>query len=531
MSKNAFLKGALILTVAGIIVKIIGSVNRIFLSRLLGGEGIGLYQMAYPVYQLALSVSSAGIPVAISILVAEKIARDDRRGAKRVFKISLSVMIVTGLLFSALLYFGAGWLIERQIVRDARAYYAIIALAPAIFFVTVLSSFRGYFQGLQSMTPTAASQIAEQFLRVVTMIGLAVFLLPYGLEYAAAGASFGAFPGAVAGVLILVYYYCRHARREKLTVGDVTHRQESAWRIIRRIIKLALPVSLANIMLPLTANIDLLIVPARLEVAGYTTAAATELFGYLTGMAVALVNLPTILTASLAASLVPAISEAFTLGNRNTIRYRTETAIRIANLIMIPSCAGLFLLASPISEMLYATPNAGSSIAVLSFGVVLLGIGQVTTGVLQGLGHTTIPLINMVFAALAKVALSWWLTGLPDWGIRGAAWATNADFAVAALLNLLFIYRYIGVGLHIKHTVKALLSAAFMGAGVLLAYDFAMRQTLGNSLSTLTAILIGGIVYLIMMILTGGILKHDLENLPKVGARLSRALEKLKLMK
>ncbi|HEY3425203.1 MAG TPA: polysaccharide biosynthesis protein, partial [Negativicutes bacterium] len=325
MSKDTFLKGALILTAAGILVKLIGSVNRILLSRLLGGEGIGLYQMAYPIYLLALSISSAGIPVAISIIVAEKIAKSDYRGANRVFKISLGVLAITGLLFTFILYFGAGWLIEHHFVRDARAYYAIAALAPAIFFVTILSSYRGYFQGLQMMTPTAISQIFEQLVRVVTMIWLAYLLLPRGLEYAAAGASFGAGPGAAAGLIVLICYYWRQraASQYKMDNQSDAIRQESSVSIISRIIKLALPVSLANIMLPVVSNIDLLIVPARLEVAGFTVEQATELFGYLTGMAIALINLPTILTASLAASLVPAVSEAFTLNNMQRIYQRT----------------------------------------------------------------------------------------------------------------------------------------------------------------------------------------------------------------
>jgi stage V sporulation protein B len=295
LSKDTFLKGAFILTVAGIIVKIIGSVNRILLSRLLGGEGIGLYQMAYPIYLLALSVSSAGIPVAISIIVAEKIALSDYRGANRVFRISLGVLAATGLLFTFLLYFGAGWLIEHHFVRDPRAYYAIAALAPAIFFVTVLSSYRGYFQGLQMMTPTAVSQIFEQLLRVITMIAFAYILLPHGLEFAAAGASFGAGPGAAAGLLVLLYFYWKHKpgfKHQMETQPQII--QETSVSIISRIVKLALPVSLANIMLPVVASIDLLIVPARLEVAGYSVEQATELFGYLTGMAVPLVNLATI---------------------------------------------------------------------------------------------------------------------------------------------------------------------------------------------------------------------------------------------
>lgn len=532
MSKDTFLRGALILTVAGIIVKVIGSVNRILLSRLLGGEGIGLYQMAYPIYLLALSVSSAGIPVAISILIAEKIALGDYRGANRVFRISLAVLAVTGVAFTIILYFGAGWLIEQHFVRDARAYYAIAALSPAIFFVTILSSYRGYFQGLQMMTPTAVSQIVEQLLRVVTMIVLAYMLLPQGLEYAAAGASFGAGPGAAAGLLVLIYFYWRQRRSFQHKMDNQPNiRQEPGTRIISRIVRLALPVSLANIMLPVVSNIDLLIVPARLEVAGYTVEQATELFGYLTGMAVALINLPTILTASLAASLVPAVSEAFTLGQNQRIYQRTATAMRISNLITIPSFVGMWLLATPISQMLYGTPNAGVSIAILSVGVVLLGIHQVTTGVLQGLGHTAIPLVNMVFSAVIKVIMSWTLTAIPALGIKGAAWATVADFGVAALLNMYFVYRYVGFSIDIKDTFKTIVATTAMGVIVLLTYDFVMTHTFHNTLATLAAIAIGGTVYGVVLLLVGGVSEKDVEKVPRVGTVLTRVLRAMGLLR
>lgn len=520
------------MTIAGIIVKIIGSVNRIILSRMLGGEGIGLYQMAYPIYQLALSVSSAGIPVAISILTAEKIALGDYIGAKRIFRLSLKVMIVTGFIFSGALYYGAGWLIDAQIVRDERAYYAIAALAPAIFFVTILSSYRGYFQGMQMMTPTAVSQIFEQAVRVVVMIVLAVVFLPYGLEYAAAGASFGAAPGAVAGVAVLLYYYWRYriVHKEQLKLQNHEIQQESSKQIIKRMIQLALPVSLANIMLPVTASIDLFIVPARLEIAGYTVEAATELFGYLTGMAVALVNLPTILTASLAASLVPAISEAGALKDRFGIALRTTTALRMTILLMMPSCAGLYLLAMPISELLYATSNAGSCIAILSFGVILLGIGQVTTGVLQGLGHTTIPLVNMIVAALVKIVFSWVLTANPAWGIEGAAWATNADFGTVALLNLYFIDRYVGCRIHFKSTCKVIAATLMMSVAVVVSYDTLMQGIWGNTIATLGAIASGGGIYVVAILLIGGITKNEIESIPKIAKQLAKVLAKVRLI-
>ena len=532
MSKDSFLKGALILTVAGIVVKIIGSVNRILLSRLLGGEGIGLYQMAYPIYLLALSVSSAGIPVAISIIVAEKLALRDYRGANRVFRISLAVLTVTGIAFTVLLYCGAGWLIEQHFVRDARAYLAIAALAPAIFFVTVLSSFRGYFQGMQLMTPTAVSQIFEQLLRVGTMIAFAYLLLPRGLDWAAAGASFGAGPGAVAGLLVLLWYYWRHRPGMQQQIEQQEDiKQESIVSIISRIAKLALPVSLANIMLPVVSNIDLFIVPARLEVAGYAVEQATELFGYLTGMAVPLINLATILTASLAASLVPAVSEAYTLNDRKGIYRHMSTAMRISNLITIPSFIGLWLLATPISQMLYGTPNAGVSIAIMSVGIFLLGVQQVTTGALQGLGHTAIPVINMVVSAGVKIILSWWLTALPDLGIKGAAWATVADFGVAALLNMVFIYRYVGYSLDIKDTLKSIVAAAFMGVTAMGVYNFVMSCSAHNTLSALVAIIAGGTVFVVAIFLVGGIESRDIEQIPKVGKQLAECLRRLKLLR
>lgn len=149
MTKDKFLRGAMILTLAGLMVKIIGSVNRILLSRLLGGEGIGLYQMAYPVYLLMLSVSSAGIPIAISIIVAEKVAKGDFASAGRVFRVSLGLMAATGLVFAAGLYCAAGWLVDSGLVRDPRAYYGLVALTPAVFLLRSWPASVVIFRGIK----------------------------------------------------------------------------------------------------------------------------------------------------------------------------------------------------------------------------------------------------------------------------------------------------------------------------------------------------------------------------------------------
>lgn len=532
--KDTFLQGAFILTLAGIVVKIIGSLNWFILSRVIGGEGIGLYMMAFPLYILALSVSSAGVPVAISILTAERLALNDYAGAKKVFHTSLKFLAVTGLLFSVVMYYGSGWLIEFHIVRDARAYYSILALAPAVFFVTLLSSYRGYFQGWQTMKPSAVSQIVEQLVRVATMIIFAWLLLPFGLEFGAAGASLGAAPAALAALFVLLYYQKQlNARMHEASLNQSSNniKDIDSKTIMMRIVKLALPVSFASIMLPIVSNLDLFIVPARLEVAGYTVAQATELFGYLTGMAVPFVNLLTILTASLATSIVPAISEAATLNDPGRITERIRSAMRLSNLITIPGFIGLYVLATPISEMLYGTPKVGLPLEILSISVFLLGIHQVTTGVLQGLGHTYIPVINMILAATVKVILNWVLTAMPTLGIAGASWATVADVGIAALLNLVYMRYYTGCGINFKDTKRILLAAGLTGGVVAFVYSLLMQLWASNTAATVFASMAGMVLYVLCLVLFKSLVQEDIERIPAIGGRLAASFKKAGLLK
>jgi stage V sporulation protein B len=206
-------------------------------------------------------------------------------------------------------------------------------------------------------------------------------------------------------------------------------------------------------------------------------------------------------------------------------------AMRFANLITIPSFVGMCLLATPISQMLYGTPNAGVPIAILSGGVIMLGMHQITTGVLQGLGYTAIPLINMTISAAVKIVMSWTLTAIPSFGIKGAAWATNVDFALAALLNMYFVYRYVGFSINIKDTLKTVAAAIIMGAVVLLTYDAVMAKTLHNTMATLASVCIGAIVYSIILLLLGGIEQEDIEKLPKIGSKLARLLTKIGILR
>lgn len=521
MSQSKFLTGALILTVAGITVKIIGAVNKIFISRLLGGEGIGLYQMAYPIYYILMSIAAAGIPIAISIMVSEKLANKDMIGANRVFTVSFFALLGSGLLFGILLYVMADWLVDMHFIYDPRAIYALKALAPAIPIVTVVSCYRGYFQGFQDMVPTGVSQIGEQIVRVVTMLVFSWALLSWGLAYAAAGAAFSTFPGALMALIVIGYFYYRqrHVRRDLCEAQPEHIIIDSTWTIVKRLFILAIPVSLANIMMPIMAGIDLIIVPRRLVDAGLTINEATTAFGYLTGMANSLVNLPVILTASLAASIVPAISSAKALGNKEAIKERIRTAIKVSNLFNLPAFIGLCVLATPISVMLYATPYAGAPIAVLSLSIVLLGLQQVTTGVLQGLGRTAIPMINLGISMIVKIILTWLLTAIPYLGVNGAAWATNVDFAIALILNMIFIYYFIDYRIDWYEAFKILLSASIMGLIVYFMYG-GILPFLGNSLSIFLCIMAAFVSYLSCLIIFKAINRDDLLAMPFIGKRL-----------
>lgn len=511
---NKFISGTLILTLSGFVVKAIGSINWIILSRILGGEGIGIYQMAFPIYLLALDVSSAGLPIAISIITAEKAAKEDYAGAQRIFRVSLTMLCITALFLSFVVFFGARFLIDEQIIRESRAYYSLIALAPAIFFTTIIAGYRGYLQGWQQMTPTALSQIVEQLVRVVVMLGFAALLLPYGLDYAAGGASLGAGAGGLAAWLVLIYFYYKLKR--SLPKDGPVFPQESIRHILKRLIVLAIPISLSSIMLPVVSNLDLLIVPRRLEVAGYSTAQATELFGYLTGMSVPLINLATILTAAMAMSLVPAISHSFTLKETDEIYSRTAGAMRISFLVTIPFSVMLYVMAEPVVTFIYNAPAATDATRAVAIAICFLGLHQITTAILQGLKRPKIPVINMGVACVAKVLCNWFLVAIPSFGITGAAYATVADIGVAAALNLFFIYRHTGYIIDLKVVAKNIVSAAIMGVIMYFLYQF-LHAHIGLFLSLFGTCIAGSAIYIGLMALCGGVTKEDAAKMPFIG--------------
>ncbi|MBS4008441.1 MAG: polysaccharide biosynthesis protein [Clostridium sp.] len=538
MKRQSFVKGAAILTLAGASARFVGAFFRIFLAVLIGDEGMGLFQMAYPVYVSLLAVSTAGVPIAISKLVAENLAYGNYRGAYKIFRVALTLLGISGLVVSLGLYFSADF-IARVITQDTRAYYSLVSISPAILLVTVMSAYRGFFQGQQQMMPTAFSQIVEQVGRVASALLLAALFLPRGLEFAAAGASFGAAAGAFCGLALLLVVSLRQ-RKEfigKLHSQRVTDR-EKADKIIPRIVTLAVPITLGSLVMPLIAIVDLFLVPQRLHDAGLDTSRATALYGQLTGMASPLVNIPTIVTVALAISLVPAISEALALKKSKLIQERSYLAVRLTLLLALPSTFGLFLLAEPITSLLFQNAEAGRVLAVLSLCVVFLTLFQVTSAILQGLGRTMIPVTSMLWGAAVKTILTWYLTALPALNISGAAMGTVAGFGVAALLNLYRVYLLTGMPLRpLELIIKPLFASLGMAAAVLTVHPrlASLHTILGLSLAekvaTLGSVFVGALVFGLFFLLLGGVRRSELLLLPRIGEPLANLLEKLHLLR
>jgi stage V sporulation protein B len=536
--ENTFLRGAFILAGAGAITRVLGIFYLIPLPRIIHDEGMGLLQMVRPIYYFAFVISVAGLPVAVSKLVAERAALGDVRGIYRIFRTAVGTMLCLGIGSTLALFAGAGWL-ANNVLKDPGAYYALVAIAPSVIFLTLIAAFRGFFHGLQYMTPSAVSQVGEQLVRVIATLVFAYLLMPQGVELGAAGASFGSVIGALVGAAVFIGYYLV-VRRLLSAPQRKTYPVDSIGSILRQLFALAWPVILGAVLLPIMQIIDTAIVPARLRSAGLTLEEVREWYGYL-GMALNMMGIPTVITVALSASLVPAIAEGVILGSKRTVNYRTQEAIRISLLTGLPAAAGMFILATEISYMLFGYPQVGIPLAILAGGSLALGLHQTTAGILQGLGQVALPVRNLLAGACLKLAVSYLLTAIPGFGIRGAAWGTTLGFALPAILNLAALRSLLKVELKVVESfLKPAIAAGVMALAVegtySLVYPWAYPLVLSlkgggadvwaNAAATLAAIGVGVITYLLVLLLNGGIKRRDLELMPRYGPVVIRHLER-----
>lgn len=523
--KTTFMYGAMILTAAGVIVKILGAIFRIPLGNWIGADGMAYYEAVYPIYVLLLTVATTGIPVAISRMVSEKVAVDDKGGANRVFKVSMAVMIVLGLVLFSVLFFGADW-IASNFKGLGKASLGMKAIAPALILVPIMAAFRGYFQGHQDMKPTALSQMTEQLFRVVFGLGLAYFLLKMGSEYAAAGGTFGATAGAAAGLVVILIVFLKRRKsisfREKREVirQENHYKRDSAMKIMGNLFYIAVPITIGAAIMPIMKYIDLWIVTDRLTHAGWDEETVRTLFGQLSGFASPVVNLPKFITQAIAVSMVPAIVSAFKRKDKEFMQYNISLGMRFTMIIGLPCTVGIMILSEPIMLLLYSNQKedalgAASCMFVLAIGIVFLASIETLTGVLQGVGKQIIPVINLAIGIVFKIFITFTLTPIKDINILGAAIGTVVAYIIATALNYRSVIIYTGTKFDLKLTfLRPLISVAAMGVVVFLIFSV-FNPYVGSNLATVAAIPIGGIVYIVMLFLTKSIVPEEFKMLPK----------------
>ena len=514
---GAFVGGAMVLATGSLASRALGAVYRIILPILMGGGqkaalGMGLFQFAYPIFTVLVTLITTGFPLAISKLISERLAANDRRGADAVLRTARVVLPSCALVLSVALWFLAP-AVADHIAGDPQAILSIRAIAPAILTVSLASVYRGGFQGMQNMTPYAISQVLEQIGRVLTMFALVVLLLPIGIQWAAAGASFGATVGGLCATVAIVVLW-RHSGSQRLAAPSGGHRTR---RALYSLFGLAVPITMGAMVLPLLNLANAAIVPIRLRAAGFGDAMA--MYGVLSGYASPLVTAPSLFTAALAMSLLPAISAAVASGDQAGGSRRAAIGLRLALLFALPASAGLVLLSGPLPRLLFHSAAASRPLAVLAPTLLFLSLQQTSSGILQALGRPSLPVRHLSVGGAAMIIIAWALVARPGWNVTGAALGTTIAFAIASLLNLRAAGRLLPGAVDWQGlAVRPVLATAVMAAAVL-AWEWVVR---GHDAMAVGGGVVGGaVVYAVSLLVFGAVRGYELEMLPKVGAPLA----------
>ncbi len=537
--QNSFFGGAAILAAGILIVKLIGMFYKIPLINIIGEAGAADFNNAYNIYAVLLTVSTAGLPVAVSKLVSEANALDRRNQVRRTFRLALMLFLALGLVSFLVMFFRADAL--AGMMNDSKAAAGIRALAPAVVCVGCLAALRGYSQGHSNMAPTSVSQIIEALCKLVVGLGLAFWLVKQGKDpdVAAAGAITGVTVGTVVALAYMVLDFLLSRGREDIRGTD---RPDSAGSILANILKIAVPITLSSSMVGIVTVIDSSLVQGQLQSAlDLTEQASRTLYGNYSG-ALNIYNLPTSLMAAITASVIPAVSAALARRDRRGAARITGSALRITALLSFPMGVGLFVLGTPIIRLLFPKLNvavAGPLLSTLGIATPFVCMVLVCNSVLQAHGFINLPVIVMVLGGIVKIVNNYNLVGAI--GIAGAPVGNILCFGLALVLDLVVITRVIPNRPRLLPIfAKPAIASAVMGGAAWAVYGLLSRilsseqvdqagQTvravsrMGNAAGIFLAIAVAGVVYLVLVIALRAISRDDLALMPK-GDKLARLL-------
>lgn len=569
------MEGAAVLVIAHLVVKIIGACFKIPLANILHETGMAYFSRAYNLYAAIFVMATAGLPVAVSKMVSESLAKHNYLESKKILHSAVFLLTIIGAIGTAILFFGARFLCSGS----PGSYLSIVTIAPALLFIAILSAFRGYFQGHSNMIPTAYSEVLEAVSKLVIGLLGAYLLMSVSPEVAAAGAISGVTIGGLLALLFLVYFYFRNKSNTPLT--DATQSRKKS-KIVAELLFIAVPITIGAAVMSLTNVIDTFMINLRLSAIDVdvnifktlteyfgisqeeirigekiTSKAADVMYGSYSGYAMSLFNLPPSIVTSISMSIVPAISAALAIKNNAQSRLLTESSIRITTMFALPCSVGLSVLSTPILVCLYNNSRAENTLALLSLSIIFVCIVSVTTSILQASGKVFIPVVNMLIGGVVKAVSNYFLIAVPSLNIGGAPISTFICYFIIAVLNISAVMRIIKPNFNIKDfIIKPLASAIIMGVVVFLAYNLSAK-ILGcpqislkiNFLSQIApvtplesvvriktiialgiSIFIGVVAYVISMGVVRGFFEDDIAMLPK-GKKIVKLLRKIKLIK
>lgn len=465
MTKQSFIRGTMILLAAGLVNRILGFVPRITLPRIIGAEGVGLYQLGYPLLIVLLTVITGGIPLAVAKLVAAAETEGNERKAKDVLRISLGIAVLLAAIFTAaLLLFARTY--AGSVLNDARVYPTLIAMSPMLLIVGISAVFRGYFQGRQNMIPTALSQTAETVVRIIAVLLLAYLFLPRGVAAAAAGAMLGVTLGEFCGFLVILFQYWR-LRGAYRTSRDAGGGERGSMRqlgaSIAELMRVAVPVTGSRLVGSASYFLESVMTMKALALAGVAVAAATAQYGALQGMAIPVLLLPGVLTYSLSVSLVPTLAESAARGEMKAIHARLHQSLRLAIVTGAPFAVLMYVLAEPICYFLYRNAEVGGMLKLMAPVALFYYCQGPLQAALQALDRPGAALLNTFCGAAIKLTLIYLLASQPQYGIYGVLAAINVNIALVTMLHWNSVVRLVKTSFPVLMLLKTGAAAAAAG--------------------------------------------------------------------
>ena len=490
MKKQNFLLGTSILIISSFFAKIIGAVYRIPLTNILGAEGLGLYQLIFPLYSTILVFCSTGVPNAIAKIVATGCKED----IKKTMKLSLLFFGTLSLLFSILLTILAKPLSLLQGNENVTLCY--ICIAPAIFLVGIISVLRGYFQGKQNMLPTAISNIVEQFFKLLFGLIFAKMFITKSITFGAFGAVLGVTISELFALFVILIEYFFHKKKEKFVYTNV-----SKVNLVS-LLSIAMPMTLSSLIMPATLLVDSFLIINLLKSINFSTQLSTNLYGILTGVVNSLINLPVVISMSIATMLIPIISKYHKENNTYQVENSSNIALRLILIISIPCIAIYFIFSNDIINLLFSNglkigelnefQVASNMLKLASISILFISIVQITTTLLQAVNQTKVPVFNMLVCCSFKVLLTVVLVLVPNLNIYGAIVSTLVCYLLCALLNFKTLLNYIIIKLSLRNDILVPILSSIM----MITTMYLIKYLLGSITITLPIMLLcGGVIF------------------------------------